>query len=63
MEEKSRLYDRMTNGEEVVYEDGSRAEFLVNFDVKRRTREKDHSSDEEGSVDTEQGGSNLNLHS
>ncbi|KAI6172045.1 hypothetical protein M3Y98_00929500 [Aphelenchoides besseyi] len=36
MEEKAKLYDKMTNGEEVLYDDGTRAEFLVNFHAKKR---------------------------
>lgn len=46
MDEKSKLYERMKNGEEVVYDDGSRAEFLVNFHMKKRELEdKDSDSD------------------
>lgn len=47
MEEKTRLYDRMTNGEELVYGDGSKAEFLVNFDVKQRRQNEDSGSEDE----------------
>jgi hypothetical protein len=47
MEEKARLYERMTNGEELVYGDGSKAEFLVNFDAKQRRRDDDSGSEDE----------------
>jgi hypothetical protein len=45
MEEKSKIYDRLTQGDEITYQDGSKAEFLVNFNMKRH--EEDRYSDEE----------------
>ncbi|KAI6171601.1 Coiled-coil domain-containing protein [Aphelenchoides bicaudatus] len=51
MEEKARIYERMTKGEEIVYGDGSKAEFLVNFDVKHRRRYSSDSEDERSDED------------
>jgi septal ring factor EnvC (AmiA/AmiB activator) len=39
LENKAAIYERMSRGEKLVYEDGKEAEFLVNFEVKKRELE------------------------
>lgn len=47
MEEKAQLYERMTGGEQIVYDDGSKAEFLVNFNIKKRELETRSDSEDD----------------
>lgn len=42
MEEKAKMYERLKRGEQPVYEDGSKPEFLVDFD-RRRSRSRSRS--------------------
>jgi len=43
MEEKSKIYERLKRGEQPVYEDGSKPEFLVDFDTRSRSRSRSRS--------------------
>lgn len=37
MEEKAKLYDRLKSGERLVYEDGTKPDYLVDFDRRERS--------------------------
>lgn len=39
LEEKAKIYERLTSGEHLVGEDGKDVEFLVNFEMKKREME------------------------
>ncbi|KAE9549393.1 hypothetical protein FO519_007401 [Halicephalobus sp. NKZ332] len=43
MEEKAKIYEKLNRGEQLVYEDGSKPEFLVDFDRRGRSRSRSRS--------------------
>jgi len=45
LENKATIYERMSKGENLVYEDGKSADFLVNFEAKKRELEELQSRD------------------
>ncbi|CAD5215935.1 unnamed protein product [Bursaphelenchus xylophilus] len=47
LEEKAKIYERLTSGERLVNEDGRDVEFLVNFNVKKREIEERREKEEE----------------
>ncbi|MFH4977719.1 hypothetical protein AB6A40_004428 [Gnathostoma spinigerum] len=47
LEEKSRIYDRLTGGESVTYGDGETIEFMVDFDAKKRNEDQKRHEEEE----------------
>ncbi|CAD5211592.1 unnamed protein product [Bursaphelenchus okinawaensis] len=47
LEEKAKIYERLTSGEQLVNEDGRDVDFLVNFNVKKRELEEEREREKE----------------